>query len=138
MNDTYEYVLKTLRATGLVALMLVAVLANVGLPWAIVPTLAGLVLAVVLLLGWWAFLRSLITLALATEEKNQRQRRTTQRFLLLALVKYPLVGWLIWWLTRHWSAQELAAFAAGFGVLTLVIALRAVGKILTEQGEVKK
>ena len=138
MNDTYEYVLKTLRATGLVALMLVAVLANVGLPWAIVPALAGLVLAVVLLLGWWAFLRSLIALARATEEKNQRQRRTTQRFLLLALVKYPLVGWLIWWLTRHWSARELAAFAAGFGVLTLVIALRAVGKILTEQGEVKK
>ena len=136
MNDTLEYVTKTLRSTAILALVFIAVLANFGQSWAIVPALAGLVLAVVLLLGWWGFLRSLIALARAAAEKNQRQRGVTQRFLLLALVKYPLVGWLIWWLTRHWSARELAAFAVGFGVLTLVIALRAVGKMLTERGEV--
>ena len=138
MDETREYLRKTLRATGILAACASMCLANFGISWAIVPLLAGLGLAVVLLLGWWGFLGSLITLAQAIEEKNARQRRVTQRFFLLALVKYPLVGWVIWWLTRHWGAKELAAFVAGFGFLTLVIALRAVGKMLTEHGEVKK
>ena len=137
MNDTHEYVAKTLRATGILVVMMVAVLVNFGLPWAIVPALAGLALAVVLLLGWWAFIRSQVATYRPEAKKSAVKARQRRRFLLLAMVKYPLVGILICWLTRVWSANELAAFVAGFSFLTLVIASRAVGKLLTERDEVK-
>ena len=137
MNETREYIQKTLRAAGILAACATLCLANFGLPWAILPLLAGLALAVVLLLGWWGFIQSLVQAAqkavgVGEKEKSQRKMRTTALFLLFALVKYPLVGALIWWLTRIWATRELAAFVIGFLLLHAAIALRAVGKLLTE------
>ncbi len=143
MDETREYLQKTLRAAGILAACASLCLANFGLPWAIGPLLAGLGLAVVLLLGWWGFIRSLVLAAqkatgASIAEKSRRRSRTTVLFLLFALVKYPLVGMLIWWLTRIWGTRELAAFVIGFLLLHAAIALRAVGKMLTEQGTTDK
>ncbi|WP_309711020.1 hypothetical protein [Armatimonas sp.] len=143
MDETREYVQKTLRAAGILATCASLCLANFGLPWAIVPLLAGLALAVVLLLGWWGFIQALVqaakkTVGVSAGEKSRRKTRTVALFLLFALVKYPLVGALIWWLTRLWATRELAAFVIGFLLLHAAIALRAVGKILTEQGTTDK
>jgi hypothetical protein len=143
MDETREYLQKTLRAAGILAVCASLCLANFGLLWAIVPLLAGLVLAVVLLLGWWGFLRGLVqavqkTPGMSVREKSQRKMRTTYLFLLFALVKYPMVAVLIWWLTRVWSTRELAAFVIGFLLLHAAIALRAVGKLLTEQSTTDK
>ncbi|MBB6048318.1 hypothetical protein [Armatimonas rosea] len=143
MDETYDYVRKTLRAVAILATCSALCLANFGLSWAIVPLLAGLALAVVLLLGWWGFIYALVQAAkkavgASASEKSRRKMRTTGLFLLFALVKYPLVGALIWWLTRVWSARELAAFVIGFLLLHAAIALRAVGKLLTEQGTTDK
>lgn len=143
VDETRQYVGKTLRAAALLALCAAICLTNFGFGWAIGPLLAGLALAVVLLLGWWAFIQSLVqsvrgTAGQSEAEKSRRKIRTTALFLLFALVKYPLVGALIWWLTRVWSARELAAFVIGFLLLHAAIALRAVGKVLTEQGTTDK
>lgn len=143
MDETYDYVRKTLRAVAILATCSALCLANFGLSWAIVPLLAGLALAVVLLLGWWGFIHALVQAAkksvgASASEKSRRKMRTTGLFLLFALVKYPLVGALIWWLTRVWSTGELAAFVIGFLLLHAAIALRAVGKLLTEQGTTDK
>lgn len=143
MDETREYLRKTLRAAGILAACASLCLANFGLWWAIVPLLAGLALAVVLLLGWWGFIRSLVLAAqkasgASAAEKSRRRSRTMGLFLLFALVKYPLVGALIWWLTRVWSTRELAAFVIGFLLLHAAIALRAVGKTLTDQGTTDK
>lgn len=143
MDETYDYVRKTLRAAAILATCSALCLANFGLLWSIVPLLAGLALAVVLLLGWWGFIRALVQAAknavgTSAAEKSRRKMRTTALFLLFALVKYPLVGALIWWLTRVWHTRELAAFVIGFLLLHAAIALRAVGKLLTEQSMTDK
>ena len=50
-----------------------------------------------------------------------------------ALIKYPLVGLLIWAIVRAWGqdAARMIAFVGGFVLLQVVIALRAVGKAVT-------
>ena len=124
-----EYFQKTLRATGYVALFVVAMLVNHGVWWAILPLVAGLALSVVLLLGWNGFVRSL---GPPDRGAGVAERRWRKRFFLFALVKYPLVGLLIWWLTRVWEPRSLMVFVAGFGLLQAVIVLRTIGKMLTE------
>jgi hypothetical protein len=132
MDDTARYLRQTLRAAAVLALAAVAVLLNLGLGWAIAPLLTGLALAIALLLGWHGFVRSLIG-AGQGREKSQRDRRARTRFVVFALVKYPLVGFLIWFLTRIWDARSLGVFLAGFILLHVVITLRAIGRLLTEE-----
>ena len=126
MDDTSNFTRKTLRATVIVTMVSLIMLANFGCSWVILPLLAGLALAVVLWLGWWGFIHFVVVahrVSPATfQEKTQGKRRTTRLFLWFALVKYPLVGALIWWLTRVWTARDLAGFVAGFLILHGVIA----------------
>jgi hypothetical protein len=129
MKDAY--IEKTLKWVGYLALLTVALLYQWGLHWAIVPTLAGVGLAVVLLLGWSGFVRSLA--AARGSAGSAMTMRARLRFLGFALIKYPLVGVLIWWLTRIWTANQLAAFVGGFLLLHVVLVARAVGSLLTEK-----
>ena len=125
-----EYFQKTLRTLGYVVLILTAALLNAGAYWAVPPFLAGVALAVVLLLGWNGFIRSL------TPENGRQagmQTRWRRRFLTFALIKYPLVALLIWWLTRLWDARSLMVFVGGFLLLHAVIFLRTLGRMLTEE-----
>jgi ABC-type lipoprotein release transport system permease subunit len=125
-----EYFQKTLRTLGYVTLILTAALLNAGTYWAVLPFLAGVALAVVLLLGWNGFIRSL------TPESGRQagmQMRWRRRFFTFALVKYPLVALLIWWFTRLWDARSLMVFVGGFLLLHAVILLRTIGRMLTEE-----
>lgn len=136
MEDAYGYVRKTLRAAAILAICSVVVAANFGLTWAIVPLLSGLALGVVLLVGWWVISGAIVAGARRSgslEEKSREKRRVRVLILLFALVKYPMVAALIWWLTRVWAARELSAFLLGFLLLHLVIASRAVGKLINER-----
>jgi hypothetical protein len=129
VND--PYLARTLKVLGYLTLIVVAVLYQWGLLWAIAPCLAGVGLAVVLLLGWSGFVRSLA--ASRGPVGSAMTQRARLRFVGFALIKYPLVAVLIWWFTRIWSANQLAAFVCGFLLLHVVIVLRAVGRLLTEK-----
>lgn len=136
-DETQDYLYKTLRSTVIVALCAVSVLVNFGLTWVVTPLLAGLALAVVLLLGWNGFIRWVMTAYRAQLGEGVKKKTRTQSaqkcFFVFALVKYPLVGLLIWFLTRIWDTKQLAVFTAGFILLQGIMGLRAVGKLLTEQ-----
>ncbi len=125
------YLEKTLKWLGYLTLTAVVMLYQWGWHWAIVPLLAGVGLAVVLLLGWSGFVRSLA--ASRGPVGSAMTMKARMRFLGFALIKYPLVGALIWWLTRIWSANQLAAFVCGFLLLHVVIVTRAIGRLLTEK-----
>ena len=125
-----EYFQKTLRTLGYVTLIILGALLNAGVYWAVPPFLAGVALAVVLLLGWNGFIRSLVPERGAVGEMAARWRK---RFLTFALLKYPLVALLIWWLTRLWDARSLMVFVGGFLLLHAVIVLRTLGRMLTEE-----
>ena len=126
-----EYFTRTLRTTGWMALFVALLLVHLGQYWAIVPVVAGVALAVVLLLGWNGFARSLRVVRGSGPGVDAARAR--RHLLGFALVKYPLVAVLIWWLTRIWSDRELMAFVGGYLLLQAVMVLRAVGKMLTEK-----
>ena len=113
------YIRRTFVATGLVTLFAVALLINYGQTWAVLPLLAGVALAVILLWGWNYFIPAVFSPE--KDEKIHRLQRVKGRFVLFALVKYPLVGVFLWMLTRLWDARSLAAFAAGFFVVAMIL-----------------
>jgi hypothetical protein len=63
-------------------------------------------------------------------EKKIRGNAAGAMLLGFALIKYPLVAVLIWALTRAWNLRAIMAFTGGFVLIHLVIALRAIGRIL--------
>lgn len=125
------YLEKTLTWLGYLTLVVLALLLQWNLGWAITPILAGVGLSVVLLLGWSGFVRSLA--GVSGPSRGAMSMKARWRFLGFALVKYPLVAALIWWLTRIWSTGQLAAFVGGFLLLHVVLVTRAVGRLLTEK-----
>lgn len=131
MDERDQYLLKTLRAVAIVAGFAAVTLAAYQQFWAIAPLLAGTALAVVLLLGWDRFIQ-----AVFTPEKARMTQRARRAFLLFALVKYPLVAALIWWLSRNWDSARLMVFTGGFLILQAVMVLRGIGRMLTENRKV--
>ena len=69
-----------------------------------------------------------MTEAESSAKKKIDGMRQKTLFLLIALIKYPLVGILLWWIASHWKYSEVIAFAGGFILLQVVIGLRAMGK----------
>lgn len=140
MDDARQYLKKTLRAVVILMLCSVTLLANFGLNWAIVPVLLGLGVAVLLLLAWWLLTNAILAGASRlgiSGEKRKEKKRARVLILLVALVKYPMVAALLWRLTHVWALRELYAFVVGFLLLHVVIALRAVGKLLNEHPVIK-
>ena len=130
MNE--NYVLRTLRSTAIVALIVALTLASYGHAALIAPFSVGVLLAGGLLWGLEKFVRGVFA-----PEKVRAQKKAGRDgrggLLLFALIKYPLVGVLLWVVVRAWGHDmaRMMAFVGGFILLQLVIALRAVGKILT-------
>ena len=133
-----DYFRKTVTSTLWLAMLAVAVLIQLGAYWALIPALAGVALSVVLLLGWIGLARCLVV-PRGPGGANRAVSGFKARllFALLAMVKYPLVGLLIWWLTRIWETRQLAALVGGFLLLQVVIVGRAVGKLRADTGEEK-
>lgn len=129
-----KFVARTLRSTAFVTGFIVLMLYSYRQIWAIAPLLIGVALASVLLLGWDWFVRGLFTPdAIRKDRKKRRDRKWA--LLALALVKYPLVALLLWRMVHVWAGEprRLMVFIAGFLLLQTVIALRALGRLLTEK-----
>lgn len=120
------YVGKTLQVTLMLASFVTFVLASYGLGWAILPLITGTALASGLLYGWERFIRTAFT---PQKVAKAREKRKDRRWAIVgfALVKYPLVGLLMWFLVRLWDQRQLIAFVSGFILLHVVIVLRAAG-----------
>jgi hypothetical protein len=71
-------------------------------------------------------------------KKKSHGMRQKTLFLGIALIKYPLVGILLWWIASRWKYIEVIAFAGGFVLLQIVIGLRALGRALAENQSEKK
>ncbi|MBC8103757.1 MAG: hypothetical protein H7Z41_14375 [Cytophagales bacterium] len=156
-REGQQWVPATLKSGAVVTGLVTTLLAAYGLNWSIGPILGGAALAGGLIgaMGW--FVRRAFTPERAWEAKRRMQRerrqekrgerreaapageggqKKTQRnragamLLGFALIKYPLVAVLIWAVTRAWDLRGVIAFAGGFVLIHLVIALRAVGRIL--------
>lgn len=125
------YLEKTLQVTFWCATMLTMLLAGYGQWWAIGPFLTGVALGVVLLLALNTFVRRIFRPEFWKKKDGPSRQRTA--IFVFALVKYPLVATLIWWIVGHWEPRAVMAFAGGFILLQAVIGLRAVGKALTDQ-----
>jgi hypothetical protein len=124
--DGRRYVAKTLRVTAVVTIVVALTLASYGQNWAILPVIAGAALAGLLLYGWERFVRTAFSPeAVKAARENGRDRRWA--IAGFALVKYPLVALLIWFLVQIWDQRQLMAFVGGVILLHVVIALRAAG-----------
>ena len=124
------YFVRTLQMTGWVSLFVVCLLLQCGQWWALLPFLAGVALAVVLLLGWNAFIGFLVAQYL---QKSIDRRGASRRFVWFALVKYPLVGLWLWYIASHWETRSIVVFVGGFLLLQIVMALRALGRVVTDR-----
>lgn len=129
-SDGDQYVGRVLRAAFWVSAVVAFLLIGYGQWWAVGPLLGGVALGIVLLKVLDVFVRRVFRPELW--EKNRRAVQRQTAFLLFALVKYPLVATLIWWIVRYWEPRAVMAFAGGFILLQAVIGLRAVGRLLTE------
>jgi hypothetical protein len=144
------YLLKTLRTfavvTGFVAFLLYGYKQSALIP----PFLGGAALGVVLLLTLEVTIRRIFAplpkeKTAGENNKNDKNGEDFDRgkkkshgmrqktlFLLVALIKYPLVGILLWWIASHWKYVEVIAFAGGFVLLQMVIGLRALGRAIAD------
>ena len=128
-NDD-RYFFKTVRSAIVVAAIVGFVLGSYGLFWGLAPFAAGFGLAVALFWGWDWIIRTNLT-SEKLRQQNNKGRYASTTLLWFALVKYPLVGLLMWWFTRVFSMRQMIVFAGGFMLLHLVILLRALGKKMT-------
>jgi hypothetical protein len=155
-QEGINWVPATLKSAAVVTGFVLVTLAAYGQIWSLVPVAGGAALAGGLLGAMNWFIRRAFTpeRAWAVELKKQKKEREMRReqskssprgdfaekktrgnaagamLLGFALIKYPLVAVLIWALTRAWNLRAIMAFTGGFVLIHLVIALRAVGKIL--------
>jgi hypothetical protein len=125
------YVTHTLRATAPLALVTVGLCWRFGQTWAIPPFLTGLAMAVVLFVGWYIFIRQNITPQAVKKNNGIRERKVV--LFLFALIKYPLVATLLWFVVHNGETRDVMVFVGGFLFLQMVMVLRAIGKMLTEK-----
>lgn len=128
--DPAQWLLGTLRSTGWLAITIVFLLCGWTQWWALGPFAAGLALATLLLVSLATAVPRIIRPP--SDEKNRQGPAPKTAILGFALVKYPMVATIIWWIVRTWEMRAVVAFAGGFVCLQLVIAARAIGKAWSE------
>lgn len=133
-NREALFLKRTLRSAAFMTAFVVFVLASYGLWWSVGPLLVGAGLSALLLWGWEKFIRGVLTPDRVRESREKKGRMPTGALWAFALIKYPLVGLLLWVIARHWDTRQLLAFTGGFFLVHLVIALRALGAALTGNG----
>jgi len=140
--DGRDFVPRTVKTFAVVVAAGVFVLASIGRFGWIAPFIGGAVLGTALLVAWEYVIRRVITaeqVLLARgviSPENGDGTAPKKKFggkralLAFALIKYPAVGLLLWWVARHMTQQEIAAFISGFVLLQIVIGLRGLGAYL--------
>ena len=128
------FVRRTYRSAAIVTAFVLFTLASYGQFWALLPVFAGAALGVALLFLMELFVMRLFTPERAQQAKKKAPAKGTNRAIIgFALVKYPLVAFLIWTAVHFWETRQVMAFAGGFILLHIVIALRAIGKSLVDK-----
>ena len=129
-DEPNRWLRTTLRSTLWLAGTVVFLLCGWNQWWAVVPFLIGLTVAVALLASLvFVVPRVLIPLR---PEKKRSGLAPKSAITAFALVKYPMVATLIWWVVGQWDSRSVIAFAAGFICLQAVIGLRAVGGMCSD------
>jgi hypothetical protein len=128
------FVPRTLRTAAVVGGIVVLVLASYAQWWAIGPMLTGLGLSAALLYAWDRFVRVTLTPERAREDGSKGNRRRWP-IVVFSLIKYPLVGLLLFAAVRVWGSDphRALAFLGGFILLHLVIGLRATSRAMMGQ-----
>src|SRR4051812_33503369 len=117
------FVPRTLRSAAVVAGIVLLVLASYGQFWAIGPFLTGLGLSSLLLWAWDVFVRGLMQPRSSDTTKVNGKRRGGWAIIVFSLIKYPLVGLMLYVAVRLWRGDtyHALAFLGGFILLHLVI-----------------
>jgi hypothetical protein len=130
-EEAQNYWAKTLRSAVFVVGFVLFVLASYGQIRLLLPLAGGFALSTVLFGVWEKSIRTLFTPERLRKKVGKAPQKPTTILLGIGLVKYPLVGLLLWWLVRIWNAEQMMAFVSGFTLLHIVIGLRALGRWLT-------
>lgn len=124
------WLVPTLRSTAWLAITVVFLLCGWNQWWALVPFATGLALAIALACSLAVVVPKIV--APHNGQKNRRRMGAKPAILVFALVKYPMVATIIWWIVDRWEQRSVIAFAGGFACLQMVIGLRAAAKAWTE------
>lgn len=134
-----QFVPRTLRVFAFVVVVIVAGLAGTGRFDLIAPFVGGAALAAVLLAGFEIVVRRVFTADAVLAERGVSPAGTQSSpkkfngkaaILWFALIKYPAVAVLIYFVIRTGSTAQIVAFATGFVCLQLVVGLRGLGAFL--------
>jgi len=140
--DGSDFVPRTMKTFAVVVAGAVFLLAAIGRFVWIAPFVGGALLGTALLVAWEYVIRRAFTaeqvllargvVSSADGDKTPPKKKFGGKRALLAfaLIKYPAVGLLLWWVARHMAQQEIAAFMSGFVLLQIVIGLRGLGAYL--------
>ena len=148
--DGSDFVPRTLRVFAFVASVGALLIAGTGRFELVLPFAVGATLGMVLLAGFELVVRKAFTADVvlaqkdvplpkaggaddATAETRPKKFGGKAAILWFALIKYPAVALLIWWITRHWSEPQILMFVGGFILLQLIIGARGVGMFLFPQ-----
>lgn len=125
-----RWLFATLRATGWIATTVAFLLCGWNQWWALTPFATGIALATALVASLATTIPRIVTPA--SPEKKPPRIAPKTAILTFALIKYPMVAILVWWIVDRWETRSVVAFAAGFVCLQLVIGLRAAGRIWSD------
>ncbi|MBC7806159.1 MAG: hypothetical protein H7145_08415 [Akkermansiaceae bacterium] len=146
-TDGRDFVPRTLRVFTFVSVVGALLIAGTGRYELILPFAVGATLGMVLLAGFELVVRKAFTADIvlaqkdvplpkaegsddATGETRPKKFGGKAAILWFALIKYPAVALLIWWITRHWSEPQILTFVGGFILLQLIIGARGLGMFL--------
>lgn len=145
-QDETRFVPQTLRAGTVVAATVTLLLAGTGhIAWA-TPFAAGAALGVVLIWSMDKVVRGAFGADTVLGERGvilpdappaQKKFGGKAALLLFALIKYPAVALLIFFVARRGTQTQILAFVGGFVCLQLVIGLRGLGAYLVPQKKSK-
>ncbi|MBC8142789.1 MAG: hypothetical protein H7Y38_15300 [Armatimonadetes bacterium] len=131
-----QFVPQTLRVFGIVVALFAVGLAGTGRIALILPFVGGAALGAVLLAGFEFVVRRVFTPDAVLASRRGDAENAPKKFngkaaiLLFALIKYPAVAVLIYFVIRTGDTAKIIAFASGFVLLQLIVGLRGLGAFL--------
>ncbi len=138
-----RFVPRTLGVFGFVVAVIVIGLAGTGRFVLVLPFALGAGLGAVLLAGFEWMVRRVFTPDAVLAARRGDGQNAPKKFngktaiLLFALIKYPAVAVLVYFVTRTGDTSQIVAFASGFVLLQLIVGLRGLGAFLVPQNKPK-
>ncbi len=139
VGDGRDFVPRTLRVTLAVTAIGAALLGGLGHYGLVLPFIGGSALGAVLLAGFEYVVRRAFDPAVVLAQKQVAAPGTQSgpkkfggkaAILLFALIKYPAVAFVLWWVVHSLRPAQVVTFMSGFVLLQLIIGLRGLGAFL--------